>query len=311
MTTMLAAFKRSKETWKMMRRNKALYLLLLPALVYLVLFHYWPMYGVQIAFRNFNFADGITGSKWVGLKWFQYFFKSPYCWTVISNTFLLSLYALLGSFPAAILLALLIHNTPSKGFSRLSQTATYMPHFISTVVMIGMLNNFLSPNSGFINTLIETLGGERTYFVGQPEYFRHLYVWSGVWQGSGWNSIIYIAALTSISSELHEAAMIDGASKLKRIWHIDLPGILPTMIILLILRCGNILTVGFEKVYLMQNDLNLDVSEMISTYTYKQGLLKTKYSYSAAIGLFNNVINFIFLTIVNFVSKRLTETSLW
>ena len=296
---------------KLMRRNIALYVFLIPAMVYIIIFHYWPMYGVQIAFRNYTFQNGITGSPWVGDKWFRYFFKSPLFSSLLRNTLTLSLYSLAAGFPMPIILALMIHNTPGRVYRRTIQTVTYLPHFISTVVLVGMLSCFFSVNSGFINTMLESLGGTRKQFMGMPQYFRHVYVWSGVWQGMGWSSIIYMAALTGISPELHEAAMIDGASRLQRIWHIDIPGIVPTMVILLILRAGSIMSVGFEKVYLMQNSLNSPVSEIISTYTYKQGMLSMKYSYSSAIGLFNNVINFIFLTIVNGVSKRLSGNSLW
>lgn len=298
-------------TLRLMRRNVALYVLLLPAAAYIIIFCYLPMYGVQIAFRNFNFADGITGSAWVGWKWFSYFFRSPLSKTVIVNTLTLSFYTLLAGFPMPILLALMVHNVPGRRYRRVVQTVTYLPHFISLVVVVGMLSSFMSVNNGFINTFIKALGGEPKYFMGLPQYFRHVYVWSGVWQEAGWGSIIYMAALTGISPELHEAAMIDGASKVRRIWHIDLPGIMPTMVIMLILRSGSIMSLGFEKAFLMQNDLNKSVSEIISTYTYKMGIVETKYSYSAAIGLFNNVINFTLLTVVNYASKRLSETSLW
>ena len=306
-----AQAKRARATWRLMKRNVALYVFLIPATLYLALFAYAPMYGVQIAFRNFNFVDGITGSAWVGWKWFQYFFRSPVSGAAIWNTLYLSFYSLIAGFPMPIVLALMLHNVPGARFRKLTQTVSYLPHFISLVVLVGMLSCFLSINSGFINTLIAAVGGQKTYFMGLPQYFRHVDVWSGVWQEAGWGSIIYMAALTAISPELHEAAMIDGAAKLRRIWHIDLPGIMPTMVILLILRSGSIMSVGFEKAFLMQNSLNTSVSEIISTYTYKEGLLKTRYSYSAAISLFNNVINFAFLAVVNAVSRRLSETSLW
>ena len=298
-------------TWKLMRRNKALYLLLLPSALYLAIFCYAPIYGVQIAFRSFSFAGGITGSPWVGLKWFRYFFKSPVGGSVIQNTVVLSLYSLVAGFPAPILLALLMHSLPSQGFRRVSQTITYLPHFISTVVLVSMLSCFFSINSGWVNGVIRALGGKGAYFMGEAKYFRHMYVWSGVWQEMGWSSIIYMAALSGVDPGLHEAAMIDGASKLRRIWSVDLPSIAPTIIIMLIMRCGSIMSVGFEKTFLMQNSLNVSVSEVISTYNYKQGLTGMKYSYGAAIGLFNNVVNFVFLTLVNFVAGRVSETSLW
>lgn len=300
-----------KVTLRLMRRNWGLYLLLLPTLVYIGIFHYAPMYGVQIAFRNFNFADGITGSAWAGMKWFNFFFRSAKFWPVVRNTLAISFYSLLASFPIPIILALILHNINSTRFKRTAQTITYLPHFISLVVVVGMLSSFTSINSGWINTLIEFFGGERIFFMGIPEYYRHLYVWSGVWQEAGWGSIIYMAALTGIDPELHEAATIDGATKLQRIFHIDLPGIIPTIVIMLIMRCGSIMSVGFDKSYLMQNSLNMDVSEVISTYTYKMGLLDAKYSYSTAISLFNNVINFVFLTVVNRFAKLLSGNSLW
>ncbi|MBR5546935.1 MAG: sugar ABC transporter permease [Clostridia bacterium] len=302
---------RWKNTLRMMKRNWVLYLLLLPAIIYIGTFNYAPMYGIQIAFRNFNFADGITGSKWVGLKWFKYFFNSSKCWMLIRNTLAISFYSMIAGFPIPILLALMLHNIPSQKFKRTAQTITYLPHFISLVVVVGMISCFTSINSGWVNTLIEALGGERVYLMGRPEYYRHLYVWSGVWQGAGWGSIIYMAALTGVPPELHEAATIDGASKLQRIRHIDIPAILPTITIMLIMRCGDIMSVGFDKSYLMMNDLNKDVSEVIATYTYQMGLLSGKYSYSTAISLFNNVINFVFLTVVNKFAKVVSGSSLW
>lgn len=302
---------RWKNTLRLMQRNWVLYLLLLPAALYIAIFSYAPMYGIQIAFRNFNFADGVTGSKWVGMKWFNYFFKSAKCWPLIRNTLIISFYSVIAGFPVPIILALMLHNIPSQKFKRTAQTITYLPHFISLVVVVGMISCFTSINSGWINTLIEALGGERIYVMGKPEYYRHLYVWSGVWQSAGWGSIIYMAALTGVAPELHEAATIDGASKLQRIRHIDIPAILPTITIMLIMRCGSIMSVGFDKSYLMMNDLNMDVSEVIATYTYEMGLLSGKYSYSAAISLFNNVINFVFLTAVNKFSKVVSGSSLW
>ena len=302
---------RWKNTVRLMKRNWVLYLLLLPALIYIGTFNYAPMYGIQIAFRNFNFADGITGSPWAGWKWFKFFFNSAKCWPLIRNTLIISFYSVLAGFPVPIILALMLHNIPSQKFKRTAQTITYLPHVISLVVVVGMISCFTSINSGWINTLIEALGGERVYLMGKPEYYRHLYVWSGVWQEAGWGSIIYMAALTGVAPELHEAATIDGASKLQRIRHIDIPAILPTITIMLIMRCGSIMSVGFDKSYLMMNDLNMEVSEVIATYTYEMGLLSGKYSYSTAISLFNNVINFVFLTAVNKFAKLVSGNSLW
>ena len=303
--------KKIRSTLRLMRRNWTLYLLLLPAALYIFMFCYRPMYGVQIAFKNFTIAKGVTGSPWVGLKWFKFFFHSPNFTTVLWNTVILSLYGLVAGFPVPILLALMLHNVPSNGFKRVTQTVAYLPHFISTVVIVTMLSCFTSVNSGFINTIIKALGGEPVFFMGKPQYFRHLFVWSDIWQGMGWSSIIYLAALTGISSELHEAAMIDGATKLQRIIHIDLPGIMPTMVILLIMSCGGIMSVGFEKVFLMQNGLNMEVSEVISTYTYKIGLEDLEYDYATAIGLFNSVVSFVLLLLVNGISKKVSQTSLF
>lgn len=295
---------------KRIMRNWQLYVLLLPSLVIIATFKYAPMYGIQIAFRNFNFADGVTGSEWVGTKWFDYFFGSSQFWIIIRNTLALSFYSIC-TFPLPIILALILHNTPGRKFKKLVQTITYMPHFISVVVVVGMLSSFTSMNSGWINTLIANLGGEKIDFMGSTTLYPHLYVWSGVWQSIGWNSIIYLAALTGVNPDLHEAATIDGASKLQRIIHIDVPCIMPTITIMLIMRCGSIMSIGFDKSYLMQNSLNLSVSEVMSTYSYKMGMLNSRYSYSTAISLFNNVINFIFLSVVNRIAKKMSGSSLW
>ena len=254
-----------RRTMRLIRQNWTLYILILPLFLYLVLFHYWPLYGVQIAFRDYTFAKGITGSKWVGLKWFDRFVSSRQFSDLLWNTISISLYSLVAGFPVPILFALMLNSVRNSGFKRTVQTVTYMPHFLSTIVLVSMLNMFLSQNSGFVNTMIEALGGTRQLFMGRDYYFRHVYVWSGIWQNFGWNSIIYFAALTSINPELHEAAVLDGASRLQRILHVDLPGIRETIIILLVLSCGSILSVGYEKVYLMQNDLNLNTSEVIYT----------------------------------------------
>lgn len=262
-----------------MARCWVLYLFLVPAVAYLVLFAYAPMYGIQIAFKNFSLADGIAGSAWVGTKWFRYFFKSKQFSSLLVNTVTLSLYGLLVSFPLPVILALSLNYVKNRGFKSTLQTVTYLPHFISTVVLVGMLSAFLSPRSGFVNTIIKAITGDTVYFFGKPEYFRHVYVWSGAWQGTGWASIIYTAALSSVSPELHESAVIDGANIMQRIWNVDLPSIMPTMIIMLILSCGGIMSIGFEKVYLMQNDLNRATAEVISTYTYKMGLVQQNFSY--------------------------------
>lgn len=303
--------KKHASTRNLIKRNYVLYLFLLPALIYILVFSYIPLYGIQLAFKTFDSALGIWGSPWVGFQWFEMFFSSPRFWTLIGNTLSISLFTLVVGFPIPIILALMLNSVKSQRFKKICQTATYLPHFISVVVLVGMLTAFLSPRSGFITTLLEPFFGERVYFMGEAQFFDPIYVWSSVWQDAGWSSIIYIAALAGVSPELHEAALMDGASRLKRIRYIDIPAIIPTITILLILRCGSIMSVGFEKVLLMQNNLNLQASEIISTYTYKLGLLQNQYSYSTAIGLFNNVINFTILVLVNRFAKKISGESLW
>ena len=298
-------------TIKLAKKNIALYVFSLPVIIFLILFAYMPMYGIQIAFRNYTFAGGITGSPWVGLRWFEFFFNSPMFSTVMSNTIILNLYGLVAGFPIPIILAIMLHNTINRKFKRVVQTVSYMPFFISTVIVVGMMSAFFSIHAGFVNTIITWFGGSPVFFMGEPQYFRHMFVWSGVWQFMGWQSIIYLAALSAVNNELYEAAMIDGASVMRRIWHIDLPGILPTIMILLILRSGSIIHADFEKVFLMQNSLNLSVSEVMPTYIYKMGLIDMRFSFASAVGLFNNVINFGILILVNWVSKRYSEVSLW
>lgn len=292
-------------------RNWELYLFLLPAFAYFLIFHYFPMYGVQIAFKDFIARKGILGSTWVGLKHFHRFLNLYSAWTLVMNTLCLSLYTLLAGFPIPILLALVINELRSRKAQKFVQTVTYAPHFISTVVMVSMITMFLDASNGIVNKLIGYLGIGPYPFMTVAAWFPTIYVVSGVWQNLGWSAIIYFAALSGIDPELHEAAMIDGAGRLKRIWHINLPGILPTVTILLILSVGNIMSVGFEKVYLMQNALNTETSEIISTFVYKLGLQYNQYSYSSAIGLFNSAINFVLLVTVNFVTRRIGGTSLF
>lgn len=287
-----------------------LYVCLLPAFLYLIVMNYAPMYGVQIAFRNYAARKGILGSDWVGLKHFDTFVHSVQFPILVRNTLLLSVYSLLICFPINILLALMLHEVKWAPFKKLVQNATYIPHFISIVVLVSMVSNFTSPTIGIINKFIVGLGGSPIDFMGDSRWFRTVYIASDIWQNSGWNSIIFIAALSGIDPQLYEAAAIDGASRFQRIIHINIPGILNTIIMLLILNCGSILSVGYEKAYLMQNTLNADVSEIISTYVYKIGLQGAKYSYSAAIGLFNSVINFGILLTVNAISKRLSNITL-
>lgn len=288
-----------------------IYLMLIPAAVYFIIFHYLPIYGIQIAFRDFSPVKGIWDSNWAGFKYFERFFQSPYFVTLLKNTLSVSLYQLIAGFFPPIILALLLNHQRSERFKKTVQTASYAPHFISTVVLVGMMKVMLSPSMGIVNFAIEALGGEAIHFFARPEMFRHLYVWSGIWQDLGWSAILYVGALSGISPELYEAATIDGASVWKKIRHIDIPGIMPTIVILLILNSGSILGVGYEKAYLMQNTQNASTSEVISTYVYKQGLVSAQYSYSAAVGLFNSVVNFVFLLIVNTISSRISKTSLF
>ncbi|RKN85177.1 ABC transporter permease [Paenibacillus ginsengarvi] len=311
-----AAPELSKQTgrrrgWKSIRKNWELYLFVLPTMAYFIIFHYFPMYGVQIAFRDYTPSLGIWGSPWVGLEHLKRFFDSYYFWTLIKNTLGISLYELVVGFPVPILLALALNELRDGAFKKWVQTVTYAPHFISVVVMAGMIIAFTSPGSGLINLAIKAFGGEPVPFLTEPGWFKSVFVLSGVWQSMGWGTIIYLAALAGVDPQQHEAAMIDGATRFQRVWHINLPSIVPTMVILLILNVGSFMSVGFEKVFLLQNPLNLESSDVISTYVYRSGLVQGQFSFSAAIGLFNSVINFILLLTVNRIAKRLNETSLW
>ncbi len=299
--------------WQRQGRVWQLHLLLLLPIAWLLLFRYFPMYGAQIAFRDYQASRGIWGSPWVGLKYFRKFFAYYNCWPVIRNTLTLSLYHLAAGFPVPILLALLINSTRARRLGKTVQVVTYVPHFISTVVMVGIIVQFLSPDLGILARLLRAVGLGADRYLGDPRLFASIYVWSGVWQNAGWGSIVYLAALAGIDPQLHEAAIIDGASRVQRILHIDIPGILSTAVILLILSVGRVMDVGFEKVFLMQNPLNLQASEIISTYVYKVGLASQlpSYSYAAAIGLFNSLINLVLIACVNTAARRLGSTSLW
>lgn len=292
-------------------RNYELYLFLVPAIVLTFCFCYIPIYGVQIAFKDYSVAKGIMDSPWVGFKHFARFFNLAQFWPLLSNTFLLSVLGLIAGFPLPIILALFLNQLRSKRFKNVLQTTTYMPHFISLVVLVSMLKIFLSPTSGLYAGICGFFGVEAQNLMGVPHMFRPIYIISDLWQHTGWNSIIFLAALAAVDPSLYESAMIDGAGKWKRILYIDLPSIAPTCVIMLILSVGNILNVGFDKAFLMQNPLNSSTSEIISTYVYKIGIINTQYSMSAAVGLFNNVINFVLLISVNWFSRKLTETSLW
>lgn len=288
-----------------------LYVLLAPALIYIAVFKYWPMYGVQIAFRNYNPVDGFLGSPWVGLANFQRFVSSFQFERVLENTVWLAVLGLLIAFPVPIVLALLVNQLQAKRFKQLTQTVLYSPAFISTVVVVGMMFVLLSPRSGLINNALQLFGGQPVFFMGSADWFRPVYVVSDIWQQAGFSMVVYLAALTSIDPALHDAAKVDGANKFQRIRHIDIPGIMPVITVLFILAIGNLLNVGFEKALLMQTNLNMQTSEIVQTYVYHAGLQQAQFSYSAAIGLFNSLLNLALLVTFNSVARRATKTSLW
>ncbi|TQR34349.1 sugar ABC transporter permease [Lysinibacillus sphaericus] len=295
---------------KSIRKNWELYLLLVPVILYFLIFHYYPLYGLQIAFKDFIATKGIIGSPWVGFKHFERFFDSYYFGRLIKNTIGIGVFTLLVSFPVPIIIALLLNEVKSLRFKKFVQTIIYAPHFLSTVVVVGMLLLFLK-SDGMINQVIMLFGGMPIDFISEPAWFKSIYVLSDVWQTMGWSSIIYIAALSAVDPAQHEAAMMDGASKFQRIIHINIPAIMPTIVILFILNVGSVMAIGFEKVFLLQNDLNMSTSDVISTFVYRSGILEAQYSFSAAVGLFNSIINFILLIMVNQIAKKVSDTSLW
>lgn len=295
-------------------KNWQFYAMLILPLAWYVLFCYLPMYGVVLAFKKYSAMKGILGSPWVDpwYKWFMKYYQSPYFARTITNTFILSFSSLLFGFPLPILLALLLNEVRNKFFQKFVQNVTYIPHFLSTVVLVGMLTCFTNRDFGIVNKLVVALGGTSENWMQVPSLFRTLYVGSGVWQNMGWDSIIYIAALAGVDPQLHESAYIDGANRYQCMWHINLPCILPTVIIMLILNSGHILSVGFEKVYLMQNGLNMAVSDVISTYVYRISLLSSnQFELSTAIGLFNSIVNCAMLVLVNKISKKVSDVQLW
>lgn len=299
------------KTLKKMWKQKELYLIVLPVLLYYLLFHYKPMYGLIIAFMDYNPRRGISGSTWVGLQHFMNFFQSIYFKRLLGNTLKISLATIVFGFPAPIILALLMNELRSKKFARVTQTITYMPHFISTVVICSMIREFVKPE-GFITQILVKFfdyGGEN--LLSQPDNFLPIYVISDIWQGVGWGSIVYLAALTAVDTELYEAAQIDGAGRWKQMLHITLPGILPTIIIMLIMRLGQVMSVGYEKIILLYNEGIYETADVISTYVYRMGLVDRQYSFSAAVGLFNSVVNFLLVILANRISKKVSDTSLW
>lgn len=295
---------------RILKRNWVCYLFILPMLIYVIIFNYIPMYGIQLAFKDYRVADGIWGSAWVGLKHFKTFFESYQFKDLLWNTLSLSLYSLIAGFPMPIIFALLLNYITNVKLKKVVQMVTYAPHFISTVVYCGMILIFLS-SDGVINQLLKLIGIDSVAFLTNSSNFRHIYVWSGVLQNIGWGSIMYISVLTSVDPTLHEAATVDGATRFQRLLHIDLPAIVPTMVIMLIMRAGEIMDLGFEKAFLLQNNINLDYSEIIATYVYRIGIQGGQFSYSSAIGLFNNVINMVLLVVVNKIAKKVSDVSLW
>lgn len=298
---------KKKSVWK----NWQLYIMCLPAVIYFLIFAYKPMYGIIIAFKNYSMRKGIMGSPWIGFGNFERLFSSYWFPIILKNTLTLSGLTLILGFPIPILLALILNEVQNSRFRKGFQTISYAPHFISTVVLCGMLTLFLSPSSGVINRFITMLGGEHINFLQEPSMFKWVYVLSGVWQEMGWGSIIYFATLSGVDKALIEAADIDGASRLQKIWYINLPVLVPTILILLILNCGSLLSVGYEKVFLLQNPTNLSASEVISTFVYKSGLEKSDFSFGVAADLFNSVVNTIVLVLANTISKQTTKTSLF
>jgi len=296
---------------KDIRTDWQVYLFLLPALSLILLFIYTPMYGILLAFKDYMPRYGIAGSPWVGFSQFERFFHSYRFWRILKNTLILNIYTLVWSFPVPVMLALMLNQLRHKRYGKFIQTVVYAPYFISQVVLVGMMMVFLSPRTGMFNHLLTALGGESVHFMAMTEWFRTIHVASGIWQTAGYSSIIYLAALSGVSPELHEAAIMDGATKFQRILKIDLPVLVPTMIILFILNTGQVLNVGFEKIFLMQNPLNLPVSEVISTYVYKIGLVDGDFGFSTAVNLFNSLINLLLLVVVNGISRRVSEVSLW
>jgi putative aldouronate transport system permease protein len=296
---------------KSFRQHWQLYLLMVPPLLYFVIFKYIPMANAVIAFKNYNVVQGVWGSEWVGFEQFARLFANPLFWTLVKNTFLLSGYVVLASFPLPIILALALNEVRNRFFKRTVQMVTYAPYFISTVVVVSMTILFLSPRLGLMGDVTSFFGLGTIDYLSDPDYFRHIYVASDIWQTVGYSAVIYMAALSAIDPALYEAARVDGANRLQKIIHVDIPGIMPTAVIILVLGVGNVMAIGFEKAFLLQNSLNLSTSEIIPTYTYKVGLLNADFSQAAAIGLLNSAINLVLLLAVNFAAKRITGSGLW
>ena len=303
-----------KRSWATeIRVNWQLYLMILIPFAYLIVFKYYPMFGTQIGFRDYQPTTGIWGSEWVGFRHFERFFNNPQWIDLIKNTMAISIYTIVLSIPFPIMLAIAFDYARSRTFKKTVQMVTYLPHFLSTVIIVSLMQLLFNMQSGVVNNVVEIVSGTKINFLGMSKYFRSLYVWSGIWQGVGWSSILYISALSGVDPQLHEAALIDGASKIKRIWHIDIPSIIPTIAIMTIMNMGTLLSVGFDKTFLMQNPTNLEVSQVLSTYEYNVGLGGgiPSYSYPAAIGLMSSVVTFILICVTNKISKKLSDSGLW
>ena len=302
---MLRSFSRS------LRRDKYLVLMVFPAIIYFLLFSYYPMYGAIIAFKDYSVGKGILGSPWVGFRYFSQFFSGLYFERLLRNTILISVYSLLWGFPIPIIFALMLNEFKPGFFKKSVQTFSYMPHFFSLVVACGMIINFLSPQGGIVNSIIDKFGGESINFLGRADWFRTIYIASGIWQEFGWSSIIYLAAISGINPELYDASRIDGAGKWKQALHITLPGIKGTILVLLILSFGNIMSVGYEKIILLYNPITYETADVISTYVYRAGLLSQQYSFASAVGFFNSVVNITILVSINYISKKIFEVGIW
>lgn len=299
------------EVLRYLKRDRVLWMLVLPCIAYFIIFHYIPMGGLMMAFQNYRPTKGFFGSEWVGLKYFAQFFTSPFFPRLVRNTVLISVYGLLWGFPIPILFALFLNELRPGVFKKIVQTVSYMPHFISTVVLVGIVQSLLSPYEGVVNTMITALGGQSINFLAEPRWFRTIYIGSGIWQNFGYNSIIYLSAISSVDPQLYEAARIDGAKRFQIMFRITLPCILPTAIIMLILNCGSIMNVGFEKINLLYSPATYETADVISTYVYRQGIVGAQWSYSTAVGMFNSVINLILIIVVNRISRKLSDISLW
>ena len=302
---------RKKPFWSVLWTQREYLLLSLPCIAFFIVFHYVPIYGLTIAFKDFGFGDTLASAPWVGFRWFSEFLNSMFFWRVLRNTVVLSFFTLVIGFPIPIIFALVVNEITAKGFKRTLQTVSYMPHFISTVIVVGILYNFFSVQHGYVNVIRALMGLDKIHFLLEPGYFRPLYIGSEIWQNFGWSSIIYIAAMSSINPELYEAAYIDGGTKRQQMWHVTLPGIRPTIVIILIFTLGNMMNVGFEKILLLYNPSVYEVADVIQTYVYRRGLKEFQWSFAAAIGLFNSVLNFGLLLLANTISRRLNQASLW